>query len=57
MITPAEERFIRDHASVPEHLPYVQAVSRAAPHRLGACMYFGSVRVPDLWYTARAWEV
>ena len=57
MITPAEERFLRDHASVPEHLPYVQAVSRAAPHRLGACMYFGSVRVLELWYTARAWEV
>ena len=57
MITPAEERFIRDHAAVPEHLPTVQAVSQAEPHRLGACMYFGSVRVPDLCYTARAWEV
>ena len=57
MITAVEERFILDHAHVPEHLPYVQAISQAEPHLLGAYVYFGSVRVPDLWYTARAWEV
>jgi hypothetical protein len=41
MITAAEERFILDHAYVPEHLPgYVQAISGAEPHLLGAYLCF-----------------
>lgn len=41
MLTAAEERFIIDHAYVPEHLPgYVQSISGAEPHLLGAYLCF-----------------
>lgn len=41
MISAPEERFVLEHAYVPEHLPgYVGAISRAEPHLLGEYLCF-----------------
>src|SRR5574341_385824 len=41
MLTPPEERFVLDHAYVPEHVPgYVQAISGADPCLLGDYLCF-----------------
>ena len=41
MLTPPEERFVLDHAYVPEHVPgYVRAISGADPYLLGDYLSF-----------------